>query len=138
MPSPINPDNWEALTKIQTYFPDDEVSQTQGPAEQPETSKVVKIKRIALAIGLVAICLPIALLLLESALMYCFQSSISHNYYLPLSGELFVGSLCAIGLLLFVYSGKSKKEDWASSLIGLFAITTALFPTGSHGCSPST
>jgi hypothetical protein len=40
----------------------------------------------------------------------------------------FVGLLFAIGTILYVNQGHSRKEDWALNLAGLFAADIALFP----------
>jgi len=40
----------------------------------------------------------------------------------------FVGLLFAIGILLYVNQGHSRKEDWALNLAGLLAVGVALFP----------
>jgi hypothetical membrane protein len=40
----------------------------------------------------------------------------------------FVGLLFAIGTLLYVNQGHSRKEDWALNLAGLLAVGIALFP----------
>jgi hypothetical membrane protein len=42
--------------------------------------------------------------------------------------NLFVGLLFAIGIILYVNQGHSRKEDWALNLAGLFAVGIALFP----------
>jgi hypothetical membrane protein len=42
--------------------------------------------------------------------------------------SLFVGLLFAIGTLLYVNQGHSRKEDWALNLAGLLAVGIALLP----------
>ena len=65
------------------------------------------------------------------------QTSISAYYhYSPDSAgagdgamrDVFVGVLWAIGAFLVLYSGYSKKEDWALNLAGLAAVAIACFP----------
>jgi hypothetical membrane protein len=52
----------------------------------------------------------------------------------------FVGLLFAIGALLYVNQGHSRKEDWALNLAGLMAVGIAVFPMRwdchSHSFSP--
>lgn len=40
----------------------------------------------------------------------------------------FVGLLFAIGIILYVNQGHSRKEDWALNIAGMFAVGIALFP----------
>jgi hypothetical protein len=60
------------------------------------------------------------------------QSSIS-NYYYTHMRNLFVGSLCAVGLFLFFYAGHDKWDDWAANLAAIFAIGVAWLPTTEYG-----
>jgi hypothetical protein len=62
------------------------------------------------------------------------QKSISHYYYTDMR-DVFVGSLCAIALFLFFYSGYDKWDDWAGNVAGFFAIGVAWFPTTDVGPS---
>lgn len=49
--------------------------------------------------------------------------------------DVFVGILFAVGVLLFLYQGVSKPEDYALNLAGLLAFGIALFPTQWSGSS---
>lgn len=60
------------------------------------------------------------------------QSSISHYYYTHMR-NLFVGSLCAVGLFLFFYAGHDKWDDWAGNIAAVFAIGIAWMPTTEYG-----
>jgi small-conductance mechanosensitive channel len=60
------------------------------------------------------------------------QSTISHYYYTHMR-NLFVGSLCAVGLFLFFYAGYDKWDDWAGNLAAVFAIGVAWMPTSEYG-----
>jgi hypothetical protein len=42
--------------------------------------------------------------------------------------DFFVGILCAVGLLLILYKGYSRLEDWLLNFAGLFAVATAMVP----------
>lgn len=58
-------------------------------------------------------------------------TSISLSYWSD-AGDIFVGSLIAIGFLLFAYNGTGQKRDWEywlSKFACVFAICVALFPT---------
>lgn len=56
------------------------------------------------------------------------QSSISAYYYTSMR-DVFVGTLCAIGVFLFSYRGYERSDDIAGDLACVFAIGVALFPT---------
>ncbi len=56
------------------------------------------------------------------------QGSISDYYYTPMR-DVFVGTLCAIGVFLFAYEGYARADMIAAKFAGLFAVSTALFPT---------
>jgi hypothetical protein len=56
------------------------------------------------------------------------QHSMSGYYFTPMQ-NVFVGALCAIGAFLLSYKGYDKKDAWAGTLAGLFAIGAGLFPT---------
>lgn len=64
-------------------------------------------------------------------------SSISISYWSN-AGDIFVGSLIAVGFFLFAYNGTGENKDWEyvlSKFACFFAICVALFPT--QGDQPS-
>lgn len=95
--------------------------------------EVVSFRFIRRAIGWLGMLLPAALLLCELA-FNCqqWQPSISHYYY-TVSGNLFVGLLCAVGLFLISYKGFSALDDRATNFAGFCAFGIALFPTNMWG-----
>lgn len=56
------------------------------------------------------------------------QNSISGYYYTG-TRDVFVGTLCAIGVFLLSYRGYERSDDIAGDLACVFAIGVALFPT---------
>jgi hypothetical protein len=56
------------------------------------------------------------------------QGSISAYYHTSM-GDVFVGSLCAIGVFLYFYKGVTTQENIALNFAGIFAVFVALFPT---------
>ena len=56
------------------------------------------------------------------------QGSISAYYHTPMR-DVFVGSLCAIGVFLYFYKGVTKDENIALNFAGIFAVLIALLPT---------
>ena len=49
-------------------------------------------------------------------------------YYYTVMRDTFVGLLFAVGVILFVYQGYTRFEDWALNLAGGLALGIALFP----------
>ena len=105
------------------------------------------IRRVHLAVGWVAFGLPLSLLALGLALpQICLYASISHFYFSPLGGDLFVGMLSFVGLLLLcLYSFDMAGCDGALGwrwydvalirLAGIAALLVAFVPTGGSGCT---
>lgn len=84
---------------------------------------------IATLVALVAFGLPIACLIgwaLEGQLRY----SVSHYYYAPIYGDLFVGSLAFIGAMLITFRGGNRAENRVTTLAGIATLLVPLFPTG--------
>ena len=81
------------------------------------------------AIGWLGVSLPFALVIGTMMLGSCsgIQESISHYYY-TIMGDVFVGTLCCLGLFLLTYRYE-RIDNIASSIAGIFAICVALFPT---------
>ena len=63
----------------------------------------------ALWIGVMAFLLPVFLYFGNSG-ADCFRDSISHSYYLPFWGDVFVAITFSIGVLLLFYRGQSRSE----------------------------
>jgi hypothetical protein len=81
------------------------------------------------AVGIIGLALPFALVLGKVAFgMPGIESSIS-SYYYTIMGDVFVGSLCAIGVFLITYRGYEHVDEVAGKLAALFSIGTALLPT---------
>lgn len=60
------------------------------------------------------------------------EPTISHYYYTEMR-DVFVGSLFALGVLLYLYKGFEPKEDNALNLAGILAVIIALVPTAKEG-----
>src|ERR1043166_5802622 len=61
------------------------------------------------------------------------QKSMSDYYHANHGAlrDLFVGTLSGTGVILFLYQGVTRLEDYALNLAGLFALGIAMFPTAS-------
>lgn len=104
------------------------------------------------AVGLIALGLPLALLAVGALDVTCAGiNSISHYYYSPLGGDILVGALSVIGVLMLFfytlpktpsggripvqgYKGHHRRDIWLARLAGLCAFGVALAPTSGVGC----
>jgi len=97
--------------------------------EQPV--RVINHKTMRKVIGLIAIQMPVAVVLL-SGRPAADLSSISISYWTT-SHDIFVGSLIAVAFFLFAYNGtgacRRDIEFWLGKAACIFAIVVAFFPT---------
>lgn len=95
----------------------------------PPDSLVLSYLALRKAVGIIGLALPFVLafgkILLEG---HGIQSSVSAYYYTELR-NVFVGSLCAIGIFLMSTRGYDWRDLIAGRLACIFAIGVALFPT---------
>lgn len=97
-------------------------------------------ERVHLIIGYTAFFLPLILWGMTFTGFSCFPASISHFYYIPIAGELFVGALAFIGMcMVFVYRVDTAAHRYTldvllTRLAGICAISVAIFPTRGTGC----
>ncbi len=81
------------------------------------------------AVGIIGTALPFVLVVGKWLLNgWGIQSSISAYYYTSMR-DVFVGSLCAIGVFLLSYRGYERADDVAGNFACVFAVGVALFPT---------
>src|SRR5712692_2392141 len=103
----------------------------------PQRSLVLSYLGLRKAVGIIGFALPFVLafgkLLLQGP---GIQSSISGYYYTDMR-DVFVGSLCAIGVFLMSSRGYDRKDEIAGILACVFAIGVALFPTTPDMCATS-
>ena len=96
----------------------------------PENNSLVRsYLELRTSLGVIGITLPFILafgkILLQSPGLL---GSIS-DYYYSVMGDVFVGSLCAIGVFLWSYKGYGRTDAVAGNLAALFALGVAFFPT---------
>jgi hypothetical protein len=98
-------------------------------SQEHENPLVISYLTLRKAIGYLGIALPFVLYfggkLLHGLGM---QSSISAYYHTEM-GDVFVGTMCSIGVFMAAYKGYEKQDDIAGDLACLFAVGVALFPT---------
>jgi hypothetical protein len=98
----------------------------QSDSEDPLVLSYLGLRK---AVGIIGLALPFVLALGKVLLQgRGLESSISCYYYTDM-GNLFVGSLCAIGVFLMSCRGYDWKDEIAGRVACIFAIGVALFPT---------
>ena len=93
-----------------------------------DDSLVISYLSLRKAIGVIGIAMPIVLPLGKIILQSPGILSSISSYYYSIMGDVFVGSLCAIGVFLLSYHGYERKDDIAGKIAGIAAIGVALFP----------
>jgi len=96
----------------------------------PDSSQPLVVSYVAIrrAIGISGLMLPI---LLGPVGWFAFDIDIQDNmssYYHTALRDVFVGTLCAIGIFLLCYQGHDWVENWTANLGCGFAVGLALFP----------
>ena len=108
----------------------------------------IDLRRLNLGVGYVALGLPVSLGLVSILTNTCFNASISHYYFSRVGGDILVGALSFIGLLLmFFYSFRAPGREgclgwhWYDvvllKLAGAAAVIVAFVPTTGSGCTYS-
>jgi hypothetical protein len=106
---------------------------------EQSNSLVVHFLTLRRALGLIGIALPFALVAGENLRdvlaptasrggRQLIEVSMSAYFHTGMR-DVFVGSLCAIGVFLLCYKGYDRVEDTLANLAGVCAILVALFPT---------
>lgn len=79
------------------------------------------------AIGVSGLLLPVLLGPVGLLFGIEIQDNMSSYYHTPLR-DIFVGTLCAIGIFLFCYQGYDRVENWTANIGAASALGVALFP----------
>lgn len=98
---------------------------TRGNAPVP---MVMSYRLLRFLIGVLAVLLSPVLILVNWALGYGFQPSLSGYYYTPMR-DIYIGTLCAIAVFLISYYGYDLGDRLITNFAGLGTILTAFFPT---------
>jgi hypothetical protein len=111
---------------------------TTQPDKPKDSPDVISYKELRIAIGVIGVALPILLAVggviirLNGWSAVWFQPSMSAYYYTGM-GNVFVGSLCAIGVFMGSYRGYETKDRIAGWIACVCAIGVALFPENQLG-----
>jgi hypothetical protein len=107
------------------------VTQLSDPAPPQESSQVPLVMSYLaqrLLIGVLAVLLPVVVVIVNWLIGYGFQESVSGYYYTPMR-NVFVGTLCAIGVFLVSYDGYDLTDRLITDAAGVCAICVSFFPT---------
>ena len=99
-----------------------------APRERAPAPLIMSYLLMRVLIGVIAVLLPFALILANWIIGHGVESSVSGYYYTPML-NIFVGSLCAIGVFLISYDGYDLADRTITDVAGLCAICIACFPT---------
>ncbi|MFI5489040.1 MULTISPECIES: DUF998 domain-containing protein [Micromonospora] len=101
-----------------------------SPVRPPQDAQT--IRRLRLGVGVVGIALPFVLTVGHALVTGtpALLTSISAYYYTELR-DVFVGSMCAVGVFLISYRQR-KVDDLLGTIAGVLAIAVALFPAATH------
>lgn len=100
------------------------------------TEMVLSYHRVRTALGVLGMALPMVLLFGGLFDFHRLEPSIS-DFYHTTYRDIFVGTLCSIGVFLICYRGYSRKpgdlidDDWLGTIAGISAFGVALFPNES-------
>jgi hypothetical protein len=104
---------------------------------QTRDEMVMSYTRVRLALGLLGMFLPVVLLIGGLTQEPGLEPTIS-DFYHTLYRDIYVGTLCAIGVFLISYLGYQREpgeiidDDWLATIAGIGAFGMALFPTPSR------
>lgn len=100
-----------------------------------EDPRLISFNALRKTIGWLGILLPAGIITGNFIFSKCYQiqDSISHYYY-TVTGNLFVGTLCAVSLFLISYKGYpgDNRDNILTTLAGIFALGIAFFPTNNN------
>ncbi|MFG2058315.1 DUF998 domain-containing protein [Micromonospora sp. NPDC048930] len=108
-----------------------------NPVTRKPPQDAVTVRRLRLGIGAVGTALPIVLLVGHIVVLRRFTllDSLSGYYHTEMR-DVFVGSLCAVGVFLISYRYR-RPDDVLGTVAGVLAVAVALFPT-TVGARPGT
>ena len=109
--------------------------QTSTPSNQASSKayEIVNRQNLARTVGIAAMILPF-LLLAVGLVSSCAFDSISHYYYGPLTGTLFIGVCSIVALALAFYHGKNGHETVMARIAAASLLFLVLVPTQNVGC----
>lgn len=104
------------------------------PEQEAENDLVLSYISVRQALGYLGVFLPISLIVIGVISGDGIEPSLS-EFYFTSSGDLLVGTLCAIGVFMFTYQGFKTRpgeflsDYWIAKLAAIGVIGIALIPT---------
>jgi hypothetical protein len=89
------------------------------------------------AVGWIGTLLPVVLIVGNMILYTTVRPESMSGYYYTHMRNVFVGSLCALGVFLIAYAGYDEWDRWITNIAGVGMLGVALFPTTPPVVSPS-
>lgn len=105
-----------------------QLSDPAPPRQSAQSPLVMSYLTQRLLIGVLAVLLPVAVVVINWLMGYGVQPSVSGYYYTPMR-NIFVGTMCAIGVFLISYYGYDWPDRLITDLAGLCTICLSFFPT---------
>lgn len=101
---------------------------------QPRHQDAETVRNLRLGVGVIGTFLPLTLIIANLILddKVIVPASMSGSYYTS-ARNLFVGSLCALGVFLIGYRGDTRLQDLCTSFAGLCALLVAFAPIAPPG-----
>ena len=105
-------------------------------SEKQREDMVLSYHRVRTALGVLGMLMPMVLIIGGLNDYQRIEPSIS-DFYHTIYRDIFVGTLCAIGVFLICYRGYGRREgdviddDWLGTIAGVAAFGVALFPNES-------
>ncbi|MFI5832577.1 DUF998 domain-containing protein [Micromonospora sp. NPDC051300] len=100
-----------------------------NPGSHKPPQDAVTVRHLRLGVGSVGLALPVVLVVghMAATRRLTLLDSLS-GYYHSEMRDVFVGSMCAVGVFLIGYRYR-RPEDVLGTVAGVLAVTVALFPT---------
>lgn len=100
---------------------------------RPQTNElVISYLQLRKIVGWIGMLLPFVLMIGNWAVSNARPDSMSGYYYTPMR-NVFVGSLCALGVFLIAYNGYDEVDRWITNIAGFCAVCVAFNPTKPSG-----
>lgn len=102
----------------------------------PPIDQALRSQRLLISVvGLAALVLPPAVFFIDRLdAAGCFRKSLSHYYYSPYAGVVFVMLLAFVGTLLTAYRAEARHVRRLAQVAGLAAVLVGVLPTEGPGC----
>lgn len=113
----------ELTRRLKDQEPEEVISQQQQQA-LAIAGLPADFTHVQRAIGTIAVIFPFATVLLAGGHI---ERSLSAYYYTS-ARDVYVGSLCAIGVLLLIHPGRSRSQFFTGAIAGFCCLIVALVP----------